>query len=259
MQRNPHSHKGQNGIVTVIGGSRAMHGAPVFAALAAEATGVDLIHPCVPACHEIVTRTFSPNCIVHTFSGDELDKSDVPAINEVLKISCAAVIGPGLSESEATQKAAETLIKDATIPLVVDASALQPWTIDALKGKPAVLTPHAGELKRMGVQSDDVGKIAKEHGLTFVLKGETDHVTGADGKTQEIKGGNAGLTKGGTGDALAGLIAGLIALRIEPFEAGVMATTIIKRAAKVLEHEKGYAFTTMDVIGEIPHLLHTYE
>jgi len=84
-----------------------------------------------------------------------------------------------------------------------------------------------------------------------------DTVFAPDGRRMELRGGNAGLTVGGTGDALAGLIAGLIAQKLNPFEASVTAGTIIKRAGTVLFPEKGYAYTTRDVIREIPHLLHT--
>ena len=269
MQRKQNSHKGDNGVVAIIGGSRYMHGAPIIAALAAEASGVDLIFPCVPEIHENVTRTASQNFIVHPFRGNDLSKSDVSALEDVIAVSSAVVVGPGLAQFDTAQKAMQQLISDAKVPFVVDASALQSWTFDAVKGKHAVLTPHIRELGRMQGQvlekkSDEVKKdlvctIAKERKATMILKGPVDIISGADGKCKEVKGGNSGLTVGGTGDALAGLIAGLIAQGTDPFEACVMATTIIKRAATVLFHEKGFAFRTVDVIEQIPHLLHTYE
>ena len=246
-----------------------MHGAPIFAALAAEAAGVDLIFPCIPEIHEGVTRTASPNFIVHPFRGNDLSKSDISALEDVFAASTTAVIGPGLAQFESAQKAMQTLIAKTTIPMVIDASALQPWTFDALKGKKAVVTPHIRELGRMQGQvlnkkSEEEKKdlactIANERNVTMIIKGAVDIVAGEDGRCQEIKGGNAGLTVGGTGDVLAGTIAGLMAQRIDPFDAAVAATTIIKRAAEELYKEKGYAFTTMDVIKAIPHLVHTYE
>jgi NAD(P)H-hydrate epimerase len=269
MQRDPKSHKGQNGIVTVIGGCKHMHGAPLFAALAAEASGVDLIYPCIPECHLDVTKNASLNFIATPFHGNDLSKADVSSLEDILKKSDAAVIGPGLEKYETTQAAAQTLIGEATIPIVVDAGALQSWTFDALKGKTAVVTPHIGELSRMQGQvfdqksleqlQDIICTIAKARQVTVLLKGPIDLIGGAEGTCAQVKGGNAGLSVGGTGDALAGLVAGLIAQKRPPLEAAVTATTIIKRAATVLFHEKGYAFTTMDVIGQIPHLLHTYE
>ena len=269
MHRDPHSHKGQNGIVAVVGGSRYLHGAPIFSALAAEASGVDLVFPCTPECHLETTKQASYNFIITPFRGCDLTKADVSVVEETIKRSNAAVIGPGLATFDTTQQAVETVIRNAEVPLVIDAGALQPWTFDALRDKTAVVTPHIRELSHMQGQvlekrtheqrRDIVHTIAKTRRVTIILKGPTDIIAGPNGELQEVAGGNAGLTVGGTGDALAGLIAGLIAQKVPPFEAAVMATTIIKRAATVLFHEKGYAFTTMDVISQMPHLVHTYE
>ena len=93
--------------------------------------------------------------------------------------------------------------------------------------------------------------------MTILLKGPIDRIASSDGTMREIRGGNAGLTVGGTGDALAGLIAGLMAQRLPPTDACILASTIIKRAGTVLFHEKGHAYTTRDVIMQIPHLLQT--
>ena len=269
MQRDSKSHKGQNGVVAVVGGCKHMHGAPIFAALAAEASGVDLIYPCIPECHLEVAKSSSLNFILTPFRGNDLSKADVSAVEDILKKCDAAVIGPGLEAYETTQQAAETLIKEATIPLVIDAGALQSWTFDALAGKTAIVTPHIGELGRMQGQvleqksldqlQDLICTIAKTRKISILLKGPIDLIGGSSGTCSRVEGGNAGLSVGGTGDALAGLIAGLMAQKVEPVTACVMATTIIKRAATVLFHEKGYTFTTMDVISQIPHLLQTYE
>jgi NAD(P)H-hydrate epimerase len=89
----------------------------------------------------------------------------------------------------------------------------------------------------------------------IVLKGPEDQVVGPDGKSETIKGGNAGLTVGGTGDVLAGLIGGLIAQKMDPFEASVLATKIIKKAGEELKKDNSYAYTASDVIGIIPEML----
>ena len=269
MQRDPKSHKGQNGIIAIVGGCKHMHGAPIFSALAAEASGVDLLYPFVPDCHQEVTKAASNNFIVTPFRGNDLSTSDVSAIEDILKRCDAVVIGPGLEEYDTTQEAAKKLISESTVPMVIDAGALQSWTFDILKGKTAVVTPHIMELSRMQGQvletksleerQDIVCTIAKARKITVLLKGPIDLIGGAEGTCSQVKGGNAGLSVGGTGDALAGLIAGLLAQKILPMEACVMATTIMKRAATVLFQEKGYAFTTMDIIRQIPHLLQTYE
>ncbi|MDD5623247.1 MAG: NAD(P)H-hydrate dehydratase [Candidatus Peribacteraceae bacterium] len=260
MQREPDSHKGENGKVAVIGGSKFMHGAPLFSALAAEASGVDLVFVCLPSCHAQVAKNASLNFQVHPFHGDDLTHGDTAAILELLATMDCAVLGPGIAHSdEQAIRSLKDIIAEAPCALVLDAAALQPETLSLVKGKPAVLTPHLAELERMEVAPDDIGTCAEEAGVTIFLKGPTDYIALPDGEVEEITGGNAGLTVGGTGDALAGLIAGLIAQKVPPPDAALAAGTIIKRAATVLYPEEGYAFTAQDVILQIPHQLHTYD
>ena len=257
MQREPSSHKGENGKVAVIGGSRLIHGAPVFAALAAEASGADLLFACVPACHADVARSTSLNLQVHPFRGDDLRSSDVEEILELLATMDSAVIGPGIAYADAqSMKAIRDIVAEAPCALVLDAGALQTKTISLLKDKTAVLTPHRAELERMQIAVDDLAECAANARVTIVLKGPVDIIANPEGELLEISGGNAGLSVGGTGDALAGLIAGLLAQGMDQEDATRIACTIIKRAAEELYPECGYAFGTGRVIGEIPHILH---
>ncbi|MBT3835372.1 NAD(P)H-hydrate dehydratase [Candidatus Peribacteria bacterium] len=267
MKRSSISRKGENGSVAIIGGSYHMHGAPIFSALSAEASGVDLIFPYVPRCHVEVTKSHSLNFITSHFRENNLHECDTEDILESISENSTVVIGPGLTVSEETQNAVSSIIHDIENPLVIDASALQEWTLELIRNKNAVITPHIGELGRMigkDLKNKDfkyrknlVKDISEEYKITVLLKGAIDIIS--DGENiEEIEGGNAGLTVGGTGDALAGLIAGLIAQHIKPFEACCTASRIIKRAATTLCPEKGYSFTTKDVIENIPHLLHTY-
>ncbi len=257
--RSPNSHKGENGKVAVIGGSRRMHGAPLFSALAAEASGVDLVYVAVPLCHEDVTKNASPNFQVFTFEGAELLKKDVGPMLQILAIMDCAVIGPGLSRNAETLNAIEQVMGGTPCPLVIDATALQPSTLASVAGRGSVLTPHLGELERMGLTQEDLSQRARVSNTTFLLKGPTDFITGPDGEMHESKGGNAGLTVGGTGDALAGLIAGLVAQKMQPFDAAMLASKVIKTAGDRLYEELGFRYTTMDVIEQIPYLLHEFE
>lgn len=255
MERPPDSHKGENGKVAVIGGSETMHGAPLFSALAAERSGVDLLFVSLPHCHTDVAKQQSLNLQVHPFCGNELEAGDFDALLQLLATVDVAVIGPGLARTEMTLKATRALIESAPCPLVLDASALQPWTILAARGKDAILTPHLGELERMGIAESAIGHLAEENGLTIHVKGPIDHIASPDGTIQDVEGGNAGLTVGGTGDALAGLIAGLRAQRLSASDACSIASTIIKRAGDVLGASQGYAYTTREVIEQIPFQL----
>lgn len=264
--RDPHSHKGQNGTVAVLGGSHKFHGAPIFSALAAEATGVDLVYPIVHACHGTVTRMASPGFIVQTFKENGLTKDDVKEILSLLREVHVAVLGPGMAESQNNAAALSIIVANAPCALVLDARALRPAILKHLrKGKPLILTPHIGELEHIvrknltGVAKTQivalVKQLAKTTGATVILKGPEDFVCSPQGKTEIVRGGNAGLTKGGTGDALAGVIAGLLAQGMDPMGACVTGTTLIKKAGERLAKEKGFAYSTREVIGELPKLL----
>jgi NAD(P)H-hydrate epimerase len=251
LRREKDSHKGENGKVAVIGGSVFQHGAPLFSALAAEAMGVDLIFVALPAEHEEVARMQSLNFQVHPFQEDELTEEDVEPILEMLATIDCAVIGPGLARDAATLKAMKQVIRSASCGLVLDASALQPWTLETLSGKNAVVTPHLGELERMGIALEEIGSKAKETGIVIHAKGPMDRIARTDGTIQEVTGGNAGLTVGGTGDALAGCIAGLIARGMERADACILASKLIKRCGEELAKERA-TYTTRDVIARIP-------
>lgn len=256
MRRARDSHKGENGKVAVIGGSSLMHGAPLFAALAVEASGADLIFVSLPKCHAEVAKNASLNFQVHPFGNDDLSAGDTASILELLATLDSAVAGPGIAHGNLKSlKALLTIIAESPCRLILDATALQPVTLDLVRGKSAVLTPHLAELERMSLTAADLSQQASNAGAVIFLKGPTDIIAGPDGSLTELKGGNAGLTVGGTGDALAGLIAGLMAQGFEPLEAAKKAGAVMKRAAEQLFEKYGYAFGTRRVIELIPGVL----
>jgi NAD(P)H-hydrate epimerase len=166
-----------------------------------------------------------------------------------------AVIGPGIGRDERTLAVLRDIIAESSCGMILDASALQPWTPEVTAGKQAILTPHLGELERMGVPPDQIGAYAKKFKVTILAKGATDRIATSDGTIHEVSGGNAGLTVGGTGDALAGIIAGLLAQGCSPLDACKTASIVIKRAGAALYSEFGYAYGTHRVIGLIPAML----
>ncbi len=258
VMRSPTSHKGENGSVAIVGGSRYQHGAPLFSALAAEASGVDLIFVFVPVCHIEVAKHTSLNFQVHSFgteASDEISAKDRTRIIEHLATMDSAVIGPGLSRTAENLASLMTLLEECPCPLVADASALQSTTLAALQGKHAVVTPHLGELERMRLTPEEVSGMAKKHSCTFLVKSSDDIVFSEDGTRHAVSGGNPGLTVGGTGDALAGLTAGLMAQGHVPSEACRIASMTIKKAGDMLYATQGYAYTTRQVIGLIPTVL----
>ncbi len=267
MRRNPASHKGENGTVAVLGGSHRFHGAPIFSSLAAERSGVDLVYPVVHGCHELVTKMASPAFIVRSFKEQGLTEKDVRDTLALLQDVHAAVLGPGMAETKDNDAALSFLVQNARCALVLDARALRPAIVRKIrKDATAVLTPHIGELERLtGKSLTDIPRrelssliklLAAETNATVVLKGQTDIICTPAGKTSLVKGGNAGLTKGGTGDALAGLIAGLLAQGMESFAACSLACRVIKQCADDLYPAMGYGYSTLEVIAQIPQALH---
>ena len=257
MKRDPCSHKGENGKVAVIGGSRHMHGAPLLSALAAQKSGVDLTYVCLPACHEEAAKRTSLNFFVYPFEGSGLAPQDTEPILELLANMDSAVLGPGVDRGDgASREALDAIMEGASCALVLDAAALHPRTLTLVHGKHAVLTPHLGEVERMELEPKILNEAARDTPATILLKGVKDTVFAENERRTEVAGGNAGLTVGGTGDALAGLIAGLIAQKMEPFEACVLASTIVKKAGEMLYEKYGYAYSAKQLTRKIPEILH---
>ncbi|HEC21266.1 MAG TPA: NAD(P)H-hydrate dehydratase [Candidatus Peregrinibacteria bacterium] len=262
LERKPDSRKGENGRVLVVGGSEVYHGAPLFSALGAEYSGVDLIYPVIPKCHAEVAKSTSLNFIVHSFSKNYLTKKDVPLILDLSGKTDVLVMGPGLGEDEETIKAMKKILENIEIPLVLDASAL--LVADVLTKRERVLTPHRGEFEKMAgvtpatdekeIENQALG-VAGKFDAVVVLKGSRDVIASPSGDLKINTKGNAGLTAGGTGDLLSGLIGGLIAQGVEPFQASFLATKVIGTIGEALFEERGWAYRAVDVVRKIPGFL----
>lgn len=122
------SHKGDNGIVLVIGGGPYI-GAPALSGLAALRTGVDLVYIATPKRSWNSIAAFSPNFIVKDLNTDILTTEDLPIINELLGKCTAVILGPGLGSSKETETAIIPIVKkiiEEKKPLVIDADAIKP-------------------------------------------------------------------------------------------------------------------------------------
>jgi ADP-dependent NAD(P)H-hydrate dehydratase / NAD(P)H-hydrate epimerase len=153
-----------------------------------------------------------------------LSIDDMEGMLDMIENSTVSAIGPGISRHEETQDLVRMLIQKATRPLVVDADALFALAghLDVLRdaGKDIILTPHAGEFSRLidcTVADVDTQKVerarsfAKEHAVTLVLKGAPTIIASKDGDVYINPTGNPGMATAGSGDVLAGVIAGLLA------------------------------------------------
>jgi ADP-dependent NAD(P)H-hydrate dehydratase / NAD(P)H-hydrate epimerase len=261
---SPDSHKGMNGRVLVIGGG-PYTGAPALAGFGAYRIKVDLVRIATPARSYLPVAGYSPNFIVHELSGDILTERDAPKVMELIGHVDAVLIGPGLGNAEETLQAIRTIVKGCEKPLVIDADGITAVARDrsVLEGKTGVITPHAGEFMTLSgeklpadyeLRREPAMELADALGFTILLKGRIDIV--ADGRRCKLnRTGNAGMSVGGTGDVLAGEVAGLLSRGVAPFNAARIAAYVNGAAGDLAYETLGFSLLATDVIDRVPLVL----
>lgn len=268
LPRNVASRKGENGITLIVGGSRIYHGAPLLASMAALRSGVDLVYTSVPKINIITSRNFSADLIVIPFPDDKLTTG---ATNRLLKSipkkMQSAAIGMGLNTAkpQALSSLIQTLL-DQKVKLIVDAGALIPEILNQITNSKVVVTPHAGEFKRifgMTVPSDlhdqieIVSNKAKEFGIIVTLKGYWNIVS--DGENAFVMPRTTpAMTVGGTGDILSGLIAGLLT-KYDPVVASIMGLFFNGTAALNVYEKLGLHMISSDLLSELPIVMRQFD
>ncbi|MBT3295078.1 MAG: NAD(P)H-hydrate dehydratase [Verrucomicrobia bacterium] len=240
------SHKGTYGHVLLIGGSREYSGAISMAAMSAVRSGAGLVTVLTPAATAACVTALVPEAMVYPAPACDdgaLTATAMQAWSHPLSDFDAVMIGPGLTRTEGAQRLAQSVLTSCPVPLVVDADALPDAAqIDILKqaAGPLVLTPHPGEMARLRgcdvatVQSNrrqTARDVAAQTGATVILKGCGTVVAQPDGTAFINATGNPGMACGGMGDVLAGLLTGLLAQGLPPFEAAQAAVYLHGRAA----------------------------
>jgi hydroxyethylthiazole kinase-like uncharacterized protein yjeF len=198
-------------------------------------------------------------------SGDVLNDRDVPAVIDLIRNVDAVLIGPGLGSAEETLMAIRRIVKACDKPLVIDADAITAVSQDksVLEGKSGVVTPHAGEFVTLsgGKLPADYEQrrkpamdLADTIGFTVLLKGRIDVI--ADGHRCKLnRTGNAGMSVGGTGDVLAGQVAGLLSRGVAPYDAARIAAYVNGAAGDLAYETLGFSLLATDVIDRIPLVL----
>lgn len=235
------SHKGDNGRVAVIGGG-PYTGAPMISAMAALRSGADLVYLCVPKRIYDIEASFEPSLIIRSLDA-------VPEnVDSIL-------LGPGMGEEDLPR--AKEILDDALdrgVSVVCDATMLK--AVTELNEK-CIVTPHMGEFAALGGRGrseEEVRRVARELNCTVILKGSTDLIS--DGKRlKRNTSGHPSMTKGGTGDALAGLCAGLCSRVPDAFECACMAAYINGRCGELAFGRYSYGYTTMELVAMIPAAL----
>ena len=257
-QRKFASRKGENGKVLVVGGSYIYHGAPILSSLAALRCGTDLVYTCVPKINAQATRSVSPNLIVLPLVDAKLTRGAVHKLLGVVpkELDSATIgMGLGIQDVEALKLLVNSLL-DREVKLSLDASALVPDILPVIKNKNVVVTPHAGEFKRLfGELPPDskkerillVEKHAKENSVTILLKGPTDIVSDGQKTFLNVKYTPA-MTVGGTGDVLSGLVAGMLSKNGDPLESAAAAVFINGRAGMLAQKKYGLHMVATDLL-----------
>jgi len=262
--RSPEAHKGDFGRLLVIGGSEIFSGAPVLVASAAYRTGVDLVHIAAPAKTSYAISSMSSDLITIKLEGDHLNTRNVAALEPFLEKSTAVAMGSGLGLHKDTREFVKEMVKQIEakqVPLLLDADGLKAFAEFKHRVKsPVVLTPHLGEYKiltgheapsDLEGRSTDVRKTAEELGAVVLLKGHTDVIS--DGKRVKFNfTGNPGMTVGGTGDVLSGIVAAFLAQSSDPFEAAVAGAFINGAAGDFAASVKGLHIVATDLLEWIP-------
>jgi len=246
------SHKGQNGKLLVIGGSELFHSSIFWAADVASKI-VDMVHFASPANenNQLVRQKIKAGF----WSGIVVDWSE---IEYYIEEDDVVLIGPGMDRSDTTAQITNSLVqKYAKKKWVIDGGALQ--MIDPqLFTATHIITPHHKELeivleKFHREESNAALSALLQTGVTLLAKGEIDKVMQQQTQIQ-IAGGNAGLTKGGTGDVLAGLVAGLYCSN-SPLVSVVVASITNKKAGEALWQKVGPYYSAGDLVQQVPQTL----
>ncbi|MEA3325027.1 MAG: NAD(P)H-hydrate dehydratase [Euryarchaeota archaeon] len=256
--RQARSHKGDNGRVLVIGGG-AFTGAPALAALAALRAGADWVTVAAPQSVAGTIAGFSPDLIVHPLSGRYLAGDDIDPVNALIRKHDVTVIGMGLGRESETAEAVSVIIRsNPDARFVIDADALHALPVPVQEGAAPIITPHAGEFRMLGgVVSADLDErcelvmdfSARNHVVTL-LKGNTDVMS--DGRAVRInRTGNPGMTVGGTGDVLAGVV-GVIFANAGALAAASAGALIVGTAGDLAFVKYGCGLLATDVIECIP-------
>lgn len=257
---NSVSHKGQNGKVLIIGGSALFHAASIWAAEVASHF-VDIVH---------YSSTKENNEIVTSLKKKFMNGIVIPheELEHYVKEDDAILIGPGMirgesDEAKYTYSLTKRLIKDfPEKKFVFDAGSLQmmdPKWLFTLKN-PSIITPHQIEFEQLfkinlhtfalEKKAKYVMETAKKYNTIILLKAVSDIISDGE-KIYIVEGGNAGLTKGGTGDVLGGLCVSFFT-KEEALKSALYASILLKRSADALFKTKGYWYNIFDLIHEIP-------
>ncbi|HYD34913.1 MAG TPA: NAD(P)H-hydrate dehydratase [Vitreimonas sp.] len=255
---DPSSHKGQNGKLLLIGGSELFHAASRWS-LEVASKCVDMVfYASVPSNNDLIREAKA-----NFWNGIVIEREEIEAY--LTEADCV-LIGPGMTRTADTTEITNHLLQ--TYPhkkWVIDAGALQ-MADPHLFNEQMIITPHTEEFVRVMTHLDpsyqsktevtiaDIQVASRQlNNATLLHKRKIDVVANATEGVM-VEGGNAGMTKGGTGDVLAGLVAALYCTH-DAMTAAVVGSYINKKAGDALYKKVGPYFNATDLVAEIPQTL----
>ena len=272
LQRAPTSHKGTAGHVLVVAGSTGRAGAAALCGLGALRSGAGLVTLAIPKSLNAIIQSQIPEIMTAPMDGRKegiWDDSLCNGIREQLQGKKCLAIGPGMGDPIETRKLVIEILRDVSIPVVLDADGLNciSGQLELLKRlrAPAILTPHPGEMSRLtgesvaDIQADRIGtarRFSQAHHVYLVLKGARTIIAQPDGTVYINLAANPGMAAGGMGDVLTGIIAGLLAQGLGPEAASHAGVYLHGKAADALRESRGpFGFLASEVAGALPGVI----
>jgi hydroxyethylthiazole kinase-like uncharacterized protein yjeF len=263
--------KAEHGRILIVGGTRSLGGAALLCATAAMRSGAGKLQIATAESVAVSLGTAMPESrtvgLPESHDGG-FAQAAVTQIAELAGDADAVVAGPGMFESDSCQALAAALL-DTAKALVLDAGLLRSLDAHAQKARnrkqPLILLPHAGEMaallgcERADVEDDPVrcGRAcAERYGAVTLVKGATSHIVHPDGRLWVYRGGAPGLGVSGSGDALSGIVGGLLARGADAITALLWAVLLHGEAGEELSRKVGpVGFLAREIADEIPALL----
>ncbi len=261
--RAPDAHKGDFGRVLVVAGSAGKAGAAVLCGQGAMRAGAGLVTVASP---QSCQPTVAAHAVEYMTEGlEETAEGTVQhsSIDAVLGIDADVIVaGPGLGRGEGVEQFVRALLDKHEGPLVLDADALnafesEPAALVGREGRDLIITPHPGEMARLvgctveDLQTDRIGiatDFARRHKLYVVLKGYRTLVVTPDEKVFVNPTGSPGMATGGTGDVLAGMLAGFLAQLLDAEAACTLAVYVHGSAGELADADSGEVSMTAGVL-----------
>jgi len=260
------SHKGQNGKLLIIGGSQLFHAASKWS-LDIASKIVDMVfYSSVPSNNSLIKRwqkdelnpQLNQEAKINFWQGIVIDRSQ---IESYLDEADCVLLGPGMERTTYTAKLSNRLLKKyPEKKWVIDAGALQMINPNLLNSN-CIITPHQQEIEILNQKNKNFDPKNYQASPTCLLKGPIDQIFPGQNDSEttsqkiiSVQGGNAGMTKGGTGDVLAGLLAALYC-KNQALTSSLIASYINKKAGDTLYKKVGPYFNASDLVEEIPQVL----